>query len=158
MTRVAVIGIGQSLRGDDAVGLEVIRQWREKFPKTANSSEVCSEVCELPGLALIDLLDNVENAILVDAIQGRFPVGSIRVIEESELSSFNLDSKSAHGWGIAETLHLGRELMVLKTNVKVVGIQVEQIGMSLDLSKSARDAIPIACVTLQKEIEKLICK
>ncbi len=33
--KIAVIGIGQSLRGDDAAGLEAVRQWQEKYPKTA---------------------------------------------------------------------------------------------------------------------------
>jgi len=33
VTRLAVIGIGQELRGDDAAGLEVVRRLRELMPK-----------------------------------------------------------------------------------------------------------------------------
>ena len=51
MTRVAVIGIGQSLRGDDAAGLEAVRRWEEKFHETANRLEIRVEASELPGLA-----------------------------------------------------------------------------------------------------------
>ncbi len=51
MTKVAVIGIGQSLRGDDAAGLIAVRQWQEKYPQTASRPEVRIETDELPGLA-----------------------------------------------------------------------------------------------------------
>ncbi|MCK7527480.1 MAG: hypothetical protein MZV64_62685 [Ignavibacteriales bacterium] len=60
VTKVAVIGIGQSLRGDDAAGLEAVRQWREKFPETASRLEVQVEAGELPGLALLDVLNDVD--------------------------------------------------------------------------------------------------
>ena len=156
MTSVAVIGIGQSLRGDDAAGLEVIRQWREKFPETAGRPEVRCEACELLGLALIDSLHGFENAILVDAIQGQAKAGTIYLVNESELLSFTSDAKSAHGWGIAETLQLGHELNVINSNIKVIGIQVGQMEIGAGLSQEVADAIPIACDLVQQEIKKLL--
>src|SRR5689334_15543821 len=108
---IAVIGIGQSLRGDDAVGLEAIQQWREKFPETASRPEVRIEASELPGLALLDTLSNIESAILVDAVHSSAQPGTIYRLNENELASFTSDSKSAHGWGVAETLRLGHQLM-----------------------------------------------
>ena len=77
MTKVAVIGIGQSLRGDDAAGLEAIRQWQEKFPETASRPEVRVEASELPGFALLDMLEDVDAAILVDAVQSSAQPGTI---------------------------------------------------------------------------------
>jgi hydrogenase maturation protease len=158
MTKVAVIGIGQSLRGDDAVGLEAVRLWREKFPETASRPEVRIEACELSGLALLDLLQDVNAAILVDAIQGQSDPGTIHLLDEKQLSAFTSDAKSAHGWGIAETLQLGHELMLIKTRIKVIGIQVEQMTMGLGLSKAVKDAVPIVCNTIQEETNKLLCE
>jgi hydrogenase maturation protease len=158
VTKVAVIGIGQSLRGDDGLGLEVLRQWREKFQETASRHEVQSEACELPGLALLDLLNDVDTAILVDAVQGQAAPGTIHLLNESELSAFTSDAKSAHGWGLAETLQLGNELRATKTKVKVVGIQAEQMTMGAGLSKAVKDAIPIACEVLEEEVHKILCE
>ncbi len=108
--RIAVIGIGQSLRGDDAAGLEAVRQWQEKYPETANRPEVRVEASELPGLGLIDLLDDMDAAVIVDAVKSSAKPGTIHRISPDELSAFTSDAQSAHGWGVAETLQLGREL------------------------------------------------
>jgi len=158
VTKVAVIGIGQSLRGDDAVGLEVLRQWRERFQETASRLEVQSEACELPGLTLLDLFNDVDTAILVDAVQGKSTPGTIHLLDENELSAFTSDAKSAHGWGLAETLQLGNELMVTKTKVRVVGIQAEQMTLGTGLSEAVKDAIPIVCEMLEEEIHKALCE
>ena len=108
--KIAVIGIGQSLRGDDAAGLNAIRQWQKKYPETASRPEVRVDASELPGLALIDLLDDTDAAVIVDAVQSSAKPGTIHRISPDELSAFTPDAQSAHGWGVAETLQLGREL------------------------------------------------
>ncbi|MFN8382116.1 MAG: hydrogenase maturation protease [Anaerolineales bacterium] len=154
--QVAVVGVGQSLRGDDAIGLEVLRQWQGNFPETANRPEVRVEACEMPGLALLDLLQDVDAAIFVDAIQGTFPIGTVHLLDENELAAFLSDAKSAHGWGLAETLKLGSALTGVKVNVRVIGIQIEQTAIGAWLSKAVQDAIPIACEVLQKEVDKLL--
>jgi len=158
VTRVAVIGIGQGMRGDDAVGLEVLRQWQERFQETANRPEVQSEACELPGLTLLDMMNDFDTAILVDAVQGKNAPGTIHLLDENELSAFTSDSKSAHGWGLAETLQLGNTLMSIKTRVKIVGIEAEQMKIGTGLSNAVKDAIPIACEILEEEIQKVLCE
>ncbi len=156
MTRVAVIGIGQSLRGDDAAGLEAVRQWREKFPETAGRSEVQIEASELPGLALLDMLNNVDAAVLVDAVQSSAEAGTIHRLSEEELSSFTSDSKSAHGWGVAETLRLRSQLTDARTNIRIIGIEAEQTTNGAGLSKAVDDAMPKVCEALEEEVTNLL--
>src|SRR5512142_676272 len=108
MTKVAVVGIGQGLRGDDAAGLEAVRRWQEKFPETASRPEVRVEMNELPGLALLGLIEDAEAAVLVDAVQSSALPGTIHLLKQEELSAFASHAKTAHGWGVAETLDLGR--------------------------------------------------
>ena len=74
--KIIVIGIGQSLRGDDAVGPKAVRQWQESFPETASRPEVRVETLELPGLDLLTYLDGMDDAVLVDAIQCSALVGT----------------------------------------------------------------------------------
>jgi hydrogenase maturation protease len=155
VTRVAVIGIGQSLRGDDAAGLEAVRQWQEKFPETAGRPEVQIEASELPGLALLDTLNEVDAAILVDAIQGSNP-GVIHRLSEEELTAFTSDSKSAHGWGVAETLRLRKKLTDAKANLRIIGIEAEQIEIGAGLSKVVEEALPKVCEVIQAEINHLL--
>ncbi len=157
MTKVAVIGIGQSLRGDDAAGLEAIRQWQKRFQETASRPEVRVEASELPGLALIDMLRDADAAILVDAIQSPAKPGTIHRLNEDELLSFASDSKSAHGWGIAETLAMARLLdRIEDIPIRVVGIEAEQFALGTAMSAAVQESIPSACKAIQEEIEAFI--
>lgn len=156
MKRVLVLGIGQSLRGDDAAGLEVVRQWRERFPETADRPEVRVEASELPGLALLDLLGEVEAAVIVDAVQSAHPPGTVHRLTEEELQSFTSDAKSAHGWGLAETLKLGVQLMNSRPRIRVIGITARKFDMGTEMSDAVRGAIPDICKAVEDEVNTLL--
>ncbi len=158
--KIAVIGVGQSLRGDDAAGLEAVRQWQEEYPETGNRSEVRVEASELPGLALIDLLSDTDAAIIVDAVQSSAKPGTIHRISPDELSAFTPDAQSAHGWGVAETLQLGRELYpaLKKLPVRLIGIEAEQVSMGAGLSQSVSQAMPELCRTIEDEVQTFLEK
>lgn len=156
MKKVAVIGIGQSLRGDDAAGPEAVRRWQEKFPETANRLEVRVEACELPGLALIDLLNDFNAAILVDAVQSAGNPGTLHRLDESDLASFASGSRSAHGWGVAETLHIRNQLTDVEVYIRIIGIEAEQMELGALLSKSVEDAMPDLCDVIENEVHALL--
>ena len=158
--KIAVIGIGQSLRGDDAAGLEAVRRWQEEHPETANRPEVRVEASELPGLALIDLLHDTDAAIIVDAVKSSAKPGTIHCIGPDDLSAFTPDAQSAHGWGIAETLQLGRQLdpMLKKLPIRLIGIEAEQMTMGAGLSQNVNQAIPALCCTIEDEIQTFLRK
>ena len=158
MTKVAVIGIGQSLRGDDAAGLEALRQWREKYPETASRPEVRVEASELPGLALLDMIEDVDAAILIDAVQSSAMSGNIHCLTENDLSTFTSDAKSAHGWGVAETLGMGRLLGRVNIPIRLIGIEAGQMTLGAGMSEVVRDRIPTVCKVIQEEIESFVGK
>ncbi len=154
--KIAVIGIGQSLRGDDAAGLATIRQWQEKFPETASRPEVRVEASELPGLALLDLIADAEAAILVDAVQSGAPPGTIHKLGEKDLSAFSSDSKSAHGWGVAETLVLSRQLNQDLPPVRIIGIEATQTIMGASMSEAVEEALLLVCEAIEQEVKSLL--
>jgi hydrogenase maturation protease len=108
--KLTVIGIGQTLRGDDAAGVEAVRRWQAAYPATASRKDVTVTLSELPGLALLDQLEGFDSAILVDAVQSSAEPGVIHRLTPHDLDAFGSGSGSAHGWGIAETLKLDRQL------------------------------------------------
>lgn len=156
MKRILVLGIGQSLRGDDAAGLEAVRQWRERSPETAGRPEVRVEASELPGLALLDLLNEVEAAVIVDAVQSIHPPGTIHRLTENELLSFASNAKSAHGWGLAETLRMGSQLTEARPHIRIVGIAAGQMEMGAGLSQAVAGALAKACDAIEDELHALL--
>jgi hydrogenase maturation protease len=156
--KIAVIGVGQSLRGDDGAGLEAVRHWQEKYPETSGRPEVHVELSELPGLELLNLLGAVEAAVLVDAIHGTSAPGRIQRLSLEELSAFSSASGSAHGWGVAETIRLDRQLNPegQGTVIRFVGIEEEQMNLGEPLSPAVRRALPMAGEVIEAEINELL--
>ncbi|KAF0107011.1 MAG: hydrogenase maturation protease [Anaerolineaceae bacterium] len=153
---ILVLGIGQSLRGDDAAGLEAVRLWRETHPQTARRVRV--ETAELPGLALLDLLMGADAAILVDAVQAAAPAGTVIRVGPDELAAFTPDAQSAHGWGVAETLQLGRALDPALAHVRVtlLGIVGKDFGMGAALSPEVQQALAEAAERIEAEVQELL--
>jgi len=150
MHKITIIGIGQSFRGDDAVGLEAIRRWREEFDETASRSEVQVEVCELPGLGLLDLFEGADSVLLVDAVQSGARVGTIHRIGPEELAAFSADSNSAHGWGVAETLSLAQQLGLTLPPIHLIGIEAGQMDLGAGLSPEVEAALTAACLLIEE--------
>ena len=154
--KIIVVGIGQSLRGDDAVGLEAVRLWQELHPDSAACVHV--ELSELPGLALLDLLDGMDAAVIIDAVQSSVPAGAVICLGPDELASFTPDAGSAHGWGVAETLSLGRSLSPALTacRVTLIGIVGKNFSMGAGLSPEVREALAKAVEIIEKEVQGLL--
>ena len=151
---ILVLGIGQSLRGDDAAGLEAVKLWQAQFPQSAGRVKI--DTIELPGLRLLDFLEGMDAAILVDAIQVSSAAGTIIHIGSDELAGFSINSRSSHGWGIAETLQLGQSLYpsLGKCRITLIGIVGKDYSMGVGLSQEVNAAMPIAVEIIEREIQK----
>ena len=154
--KIAVIGIGQSLRGDDAAGLEAVRLWQEKYPQSA--ARVRMELAELPGSGLLDLLEGIDAAILVDAVHSSAAPGTLIRIGPEDLASFTPDARSAHGWGVAETLQLGRSLYpsLASCCITLIGIVGKQFDLGAGLSPEVRATLAGAVERIEKVVQSLL--
>jgi hydrogenase maturation protease len=146
---ILVLGIGQSMRGDDAAGLETVRQWQSRFPLTASRVKV--EISEMPGIALLDSLAGMDAAILVDAVRASSPAGTVIRLGPEDLSSFTPDSASSHGWGVAETLHLGFSLYPWLSNCQVTLFGI--VGSNYDLGSGLTPEVKAAVITVVELLE-----
>jgi hydrogenase maturation protease len=155
---IKVIGIGQSLRGDDAAGIVAVRLWNETYQQEVNRPLVQVELAELPGIGLLDLLEGTRGAILVDAVSSEAAPGTIHVLNEDQLEAFSMGAASAHGWGVAETLALGRKLNVhtLPEILTLVGIEAGQLKVGGDLSEAVRSAMPKVAYTIEQQVSSLL--
>lgn len=148
-TKLVVIGLGQEMRGDDAVGIELVRYWQARHPQTC-AAAMRVELAPLPGLELLELLDGAEAAILVDAVQGPNP-GMVHVVDRHQLASFGCDTASAHGWGAAETLELAAQVdsEILPAQILFLLIEAATVELGVPMSQAVRDALPAAVEELQ---------
>lgn len=99
-----VLGLGNDLLGDDAVGILAARSLDTTYPDCADIKE-----SNLSGLTLLDLLAGYDKAIIVDAIHtGKHPPGTIIEMTPADLHS--VPSASPHYASFAEVLSIARRL------------------------------------------------
>jgi hydrogenase maturation protease len=141
---IKIIGIGQSMRGDDAAGLAAVQHWQTAYPEHAGIINVEVQLAEMPGIGLLNLLEGAEVAILVDAVRSGAEAGTIHLLSEDQLESFTSAMGSAHGWGVAETLSLGRRLMpsTLPAKLILIGIEAADVSIGTSLSPGVQQALP----------------
>jgi hydrogenase maturation protease len=152
---ILVLGIGQRLRGDDGAGLAAVEYWQAAYPETAESGVVCLELAELPGLSLLELLAGSQAALIVDAVRSGGIPGTLHVLEESQLAAFMPESGSAHAWGVAETLALGRRLAPerLPGRLRLLGIEAGTVELGAGLSREVIEALPAAAEKIQEIVQ-----
>ena len=153
MQKLVIVGIGQSLRGDDAAGLEAVRLWQKTFPQTAADPRLRIEQAGMPGLELIDLLANADGVLLVDAVQSGSPAGTLHMVKPEQVASFETGSGSAHGWGVAETLALARELRyALPEQIFILGIEAASFTIGDPLCKEVTASLTRAAEMIEERI------
>ena len=151
---IVVIGVGQSLRGDDAAGPAVVQLWADQYPESASHPAVRIELAGLPGLGLLDLIYDTREVVIVDALHADLAPGTLVILSETDLETFGAGSATAHGFGVAETLALGRSLEPerMPSQITLIGIQVATMDLGAGLSPPVQDALPGAARLLQEQV------
>ena len=149
---IKIIGIGQSLRGDDAAGLAAVRFWQERCQAKIERTNLVVEFAELPGIGLLNLLEDTTIAILVDAVHSNAEAGTIHLLSDDQLESFSNGAGSAHGWGVAETLLLGHILISSSMPKKLIliGIEAGNLLFGESLSPEVESALPEAAQLIEQ--------
>ncbi|MGD0806617.1 MAG: hydrogenase maturation protease [Anaerolineales bacterium] len=152
---ITLVGIGQPLRGDDGVGPEAVRQWSHDQPRTASDPNIKTIIIETPGLELLELIQDSDVVILVDAVDGGDPAGTVRVRTALPEANFTPAEKTAHGFGVAETVALAKKIgACLPSHIIFIGVEGSKWKLGEDLSDPVRRAVPDAVREIQNQIER----
>jgi hydrogenase maturation protease len=119
--RVLVLGLGNDILTDDAVGLRVVEIVRERL---ASEPDIEVKTTTEMGLTLLDEIADRESVVLVDSVQTEeASPGKIHEIDSLDLS--RVLTTAPHFLGIGETLALGKMLGVaMPRNVRIIAIEV----------------------------------
>jgi len=138
--KILVLGLGNDIMRDDAVGLHVVRQVRQRLPDNS-----CIEVRESTemGLALLDHVTGFDDLVIVDAVQtGAAQPGTVHVFAPTDLKPARL--VSPHLVGVGEMLAFGNALgLDMPRRVVIYGIEVEDpFTVDTELSRRLQCALP----------------
>ena len=144
-----VLGLGNDLLGDDAVGLMAARLLSSTVSPHADVLQ-----SNLSGIALLDLFEGRDQVIILDAMQsGCYPPGSVVELTAEDFRSF--PCPSPHFTGLPELISIAEELdMRFPRQVHILAVEIREactIGGSM--SKEVADAIPEIVNCVQRRLE-----
>ncbi len=151
MTKTLVLGLGNDILADDAVGVVVADRLKHEL---AGAADVLSTA--LHGLALLDLFVGYDRAILVDAIQtGKNPPGTI-----TELSGEDLDRVHAptpHYAGVPEMLDLAEQLnLQFPKQFRIFAVEVQDMHtFGGPITPAVYNAIPVLCDRIKSAVSQI---
>ena len=146
--RVSVVGIGNVLLGDDGFGPLTVELFRCKY-----ECDPDVEVLDLgtPGLDLAPYLFDKELVLLVDAVQGGEPPGTLCIFSENDLLTHHaLLRLSAHDPGVRESLAHLSMVGRAPSELIIVGVVPEQSEFASGISASVMSTAPVAADTIAR--------
>jgi hydrogenase maturation protease len=149
---ILVVGVGNSWRGDDSVGLEAARALRARLPE-----QVRVLATEAEQSSLLDEWEGCDSVLIVDAVHSSAAPGSIhRVDLNAEVVPHAVLQGSTHHFSLGDTIELARALGRLPAKALFFGIEGESFSPGEPLSPAVAAAVPAIVEEIAKEVEELL--
>ena len=134
--KLLIIGVGNSYRSDDGIGISVLHRLREQVPGEIRTLEATGE-----GTALMESWKDAAAVIMVDAVRSGAPPGTIhRLDAHAGQIPKRFFHYSTHAFGIAEAIELSRALGLLPRRLVVYGIEGKSFAAGVGLSTEVEQA------------------
>jgi hydrogenase maturation protease len=148
--KIVILGVGNLLLSDEGVGVHVANE----LLKTNLPPEVSVIEGGTDGFRLLNIITEADRLIVIDALKGDAPPGSIYRFDIGEVQNAPTGFKtSVHQIGILEVLDLS-ELIGKTPHTTVIGIEPKSLEMGMDLSPEIKTKIPKIIQLVLDELEK----
>ena len=140
MQKTLILGLGNDLLCDDAIGLIVARELRSKV--LPNDSIDIMEACA-GGAALLDYIVGYDKLILIDAIKTETgKPGTLYVLEKNDLKVSK--GISPHYFGVIDVLDLGVSLdFAMPSDIKIFAIETDDpFTLGTEMTDQLKAVVP----------------
>ena len=134
VTARLLVGVGNRLRGDDGVGLEVAH-------RVAGLHLDGVDVVVAEPLDLVDLLVGHQQVVVVDAARPDGEPGRVRVHAVDADAIEDRRDASTHGIGVGQALELARAFGGLPERLVVVTVEAHRVDVGAGLSEPVEAAV-----------------
>ncbi len=150
--RPLVLGLGNELLADDAVGILAARELSEPLGDQADVVE-----SSLSGLALLDLFIGYQRAVIIDAIYtGRAAPGTITRLGREDLSQ--VLAPTPHYAGLPELFALARRLeLEFPQEIIIFAMEVaDPLTVGGTMTPAVRRALPELVEQVQDQVKRWV--
>ena len=147
-SQVLVIGIGNPDRGDDSVGLHVVRRLAASVPLGVQVVETAGD-----PLALMERWRDAGHVVLVDAAApGRHPGRIHRFDAAGDGLPRAIGFRSTHAFGLADTVELARTLGRLPARMTIFAIEAGDVTPGAPLSDAVAASVEPTAARIAAEL------
>ena len=148
--RFAVLGLGNRIQGDEALGAIVVERLHGELPASLTGSVELIDGGTV-GLGLLPYLEDLDGLVVVDVVDHAAAPGSLVDMEIDPLRPAE-GPMGVHELGAAELL--GALLITgrLPRRVRVIGLQPDRIGMGTELSPALACELPDLLTTISERL------
>lgn len=164
--KTLVVGLGNTILGDDGVGWKVAEEIKKQLPSLPafppeKEGDIVDVVClSLGGIGLMEHLIGYDRAIIVDSfLADNEDVGSILIRNLNDLPNYSAyHITSAHDTSLQNAIRLGKEMGAhLPVEVTVIGIAIQCIHdfgeeLSLQVAEAVMPAAHIMLNLLKENV------
>jgi hydrogenase maturation protease len=144
---VLILGLGNDILSDDAIGLRVLDALEEKFPEAFDFLK-----CGLGGLDILELIKGYRRVVMIDAIKTQEGIPGTLYFLTTEDFSKTLHISNFHDINILNALEIGRKLgMEMPERIDIIAVEIaEDMVFSQRLSPALERAFPGICDETEK--------
>lgn len=147
--RTILIGLGNPIMSDDAVGLMVAEEVLRLVP------ELEFDLSASGGFDVLDCVIGYERAVIIDSmVTGRFPPGTVRRVDvDPELKTLRADD--SHGMDFLKAIEVGRVTgAAMPRDILIYGIEVADPGsLGEEVSRVLKEKVGDIAREIARDLE-----
>lgn len=143
-----ILGIGNEIKGDDALGSIIAQKSSQLFNKNENIVVFDGGTVPENYTGLIRK-ENPTHIILVDAVDMKKDPGYIRVVKKEEIANYNI---STHAMPVSFLIKYMET--TVSARIILVGVQPKSMGLAEPISKEVEESIDEVMATFEKLIKE----
>ncbi len=157
MNHIGIIGLGNPLRHDDGIGIELLGFLQSEKDISYKEAELID--AGTGGMNLLHLLSRFDVVVLIDAVDFKGKPGETRLFTLEEIQQKKTPIRlSTHESDFINVLALSKQLNELPHRLYVFGVQPYDLSFGMGLSMQLKKRLPELTKSLKKEIQQVLSR
>ena len=136
---IVLLGVGNILLTDEGLGVHVVKDIKESFAFTPAITIIDGGTM---GMELLTYMRGMKKILLVDAINGGEPAGTVYEFPHKELEQYFTEHISVHEVGMQDILRIRAIQEEPLEDAVVIGVEPEYLEIGFEPSEVVQRALP----------------
>ncbi|MDR3737006.1 MAG: HyaD/HybD family hydrogenase maturation endopeptidase [Acidobacteriaceae bacterium] len=137
-SRVVVLGIGNTLMGDEGVGVHAVQTLLQRYDLAEQVAVIDGGTA---GMELLPELENIDHLIVIDAVRCGQPPASVARMAGEQVPAFFKTKLSPHQVGLSDVLAALRFKGTAPGSIVLIGVQPKCMELGMELSPEVQTSL-----------------